>query len=274
MEGRISAPSTSLTEIAARHDAIGHFVSATETRDAVRNLLRGLPDIERALSRLCLERGGPRDAAAVSEGLVLADAIRERQMSEDLPGALKADNDYSTELDGLKQRLQAAIEKNPPLSVRDGNYIRDGFDSELDENRRLRDQARSVVAELQAEYVEETGIQPLKMKFNNVLGYFVEVPTGHSSKLLAQPFSKLSFTGRRLRTPRGSRRIGCRNWNPAYSAPALARTRSKNEFSKACALASPKRRRRSVRSQAGLPRSTCPLRSRNWRRPATGAGRK
>ena len=190
MEGRISAPSTSLTEIAARHDAIGHFVSATETRDAVRNLLRGLPDIERALSRLCLERGGPRDAAAVSEGLVLADAIRERQMSEDLPSALKADNDHSTELDGLKQRLQAAIEKNPPLSIRDGNYIRDGFDSELDESRRLRDQARSVVAELQAEYIGETGIQPLKMKFNNVLGYFVEVPTGHSSKLLAQPFSQ------------------------------------------------------------------------------------
>ena len=190
LEMRISAPSTSLAEIVARHDAIDHFVSATGTRDAIRNLLRGLPDIERALSRLCLERGGPRDAAAVSEGLALADAIQERLASENLPSELKADNDYSTELGGLKQRLQAAIEQNPPLSVRDGNYIREGFDSELDENRRLRDQARSVVAELQAEYIKETGIQSLKMKFNNVLGYFVEVPTGHSSKLGAEPFSK------------------------------------------------------------------------------------
>ena len=190
LERRISAPSTSLAEIAARHDAIGHFVSAMEAKDSARDLLRGLPDIERALSRLCLERGGPRDAAAVSEGLSLADKIRERLTLEDLPGGLQIDNDNSTVLDGLKRHLQSALEKSPPLSVRDGNYIRDGFDAELDETRRLRDQARNVVAELQAEYVEETGIQSLKMKFNNILGYFIEVPAGHSSKLLAQPFSQ------------------------------------------------------------------------------------
>src|SRR5690606_34732935 len=83
-----------------------------------------------------------------------------------------------------------ALIAEPPHLVRDGGFIAPGHDAELDETRRLRDEGRGVIAELQAEYVGETGIAALKIRHNNVLGYYIETPASHATKMLAAPFTE------------------------------------------------------------------------------------
>ena len=190
LEQRISAPSTDLEEIRDRHGAIGSFLEDAEMRGAIRSLLRGLPDIDRALSRLCLERGGPRDLAALRDGLSLEAEIRSALPREGLPRRLMLPCDDADAAEGILQLLRSAIVDGPPASVREGNFVQQGFDDELDQERKLRDEARNVIAELGARYAAETGIQPLKTKFNNVLGYFVEVPPAHANRLMSPPLSE------------------------------------------------------------------------------------
>ena len=86
--------------------------------------------------------------------------------------------------------LDAALIAEPPLMARDGGYIAAGFDADLDETRRLRDEGRGVIAQMQAEYIALSGVQSLKIKHNNVLGYFIETTTLHAEKMFAAPLSE------------------------------------------------------------------------------------
>ena len=91
----------------------------------------------------------------------------------------------------LIRLLDAALVEEPPLLVRDGGFVAAGFDEELDATRRLRDQGRGVIAELQAEYVRQSGVNALKIKHNNVLGYFIETPATHAERMLKPPLAEL-----------------------------------------------------------------------------------
>ena len=91
----------------------------------------------------------------------------------------------------LVDLLAAALVAEPPLLARDGGFVAGGFDEELDATRKLRDEGRGVIAELQGEYVRRTGIGALKIKHNNVLGYFIETPAGHAEKMMAPPLAEL-----------------------------------------------------------------------------------
>ncbi len=182
LERRISSPSRDLAEITNRQDAVAHFTADARLRGEIRALLRQVPDIDRALSRLALDRGGPRDLAAIRDALAGAGALS--ALLADAPAHIVRAVGDMTGHDALRERLGAALVAEPPLLARDGGFIADGVDAELDEARTLRDEGRSVIAAMQADYAKETGIGSLKVKHNNVLGYFIETPATHAEKML------------------------------------------------------------------------------------------
>ncbi|MDU8927909.1 DNA mismatch repair protein MutS [Alisedimentitalea sp. MJ-SS2] len=189
LERRLSAPSRTLDVITNRLDAVGFALENTRIAADLRESLRSVPDLDRALSRLGLERGGPRDLTAVRNALTQADAIA-GMMPDELPVQLTEAATALRGHDALLDLLDQALIAEPPLLARDGGFIAKGFDEELDECRQLRDEGRGVIAGMQAEYTEQTGIQSLKIKHNNVLGYFVEVTATHADKMLSEPLSE------------------------------------------------------------------------------------
>ena len=186
---RLTSPSTDLDTINARHDAVQHFVENRALADTTREMLRQVPDMERALSRLALERGGPRDIAALRDGLGQAGALS-ASLAGDLPDVLQHAANDMTGHEKLVELLDAALIAAPPLLARDGGFVPEGFNGDLDEARKLRDEGRSVIAAMQAEYATLTGITSIKIKHNNVLGYFVETPARHAEKMLSEPLSE------------------------------------------------------------------------------------
>ncbi len=188
---RLAAPLTDTAAIARRLDAIATFVENAATRDDIRTTLRAAPDMSRALARLSVGRGGPRDLAGLRDGIVAADQALARlaQLAElppDLTTTMAALRQPSRELAGEFGR---ALAEQLPLMKRDGGFVREGYEPALDEARKLRDDSRRVVAEMQARYADDTGIKALKIRHNNVLGYFVEVTAQHGDKLMAPPLN-------------------------------------------------------------------------------------
>ena len=188
MEARLSAPSRDLAEIHARLAAVAFLLEQGRLRADLRADLRHVPDLDRALSRLGLGRGGPRDLAAIRGGLERAAAIAGR-MEGDLPPALTEARDALGGHEALSDLLDQALVAEPPLLARDGGFIAAGYDTDLDEARTLRDEGRGVVARMQADYAAQTGIAALKIKHNNVLGYFIETTATHADKMMAPPLN-------------------------------------------------------------------------------------
>ena len=190
LERRISSPSRVLETIHDRLNAVDFAVHNTRIAQDIRSRLRAVPDLERALSRLALDRGGPRDLAAIRNGLTEAAYLNQSLTSSELPSLLKTAVESLAGHDDLVDLLDEALIAEPPLLVRDGGFIARGYREELDEVRKLRDEGRSVVAAMQAQFVTDTGIQALKIKHNNVLGYFIETTATHAEKMLSPPLSE------------------------------------------------------------------------------------
>ncbi|RBI77618.1 DNA mismatch repair protein MutS [Roseovarius sp. TE539] len=193
LERRISSPSMDLDIVSARLESVDFLAGAERLRGDLRQALRRVPDLERALSRLGLDRGGPRDLAAVRTALVgAAEAAGFLSGYTDLPELLSTtcgDLTGAGQSD-LLELLDDALVAEPPILIRDGGFIAEGYDTDLDEARRLRDEGRGVIAGMQSDYVTETGIQSLKIKHNNVLGYFVEVTSTHAERMLSEPLNE------------------------------------------------------------------------------------
>ncbi|MEO3477031.1 DNA mismatch repair protein MutS [Phaeobacter sp. CAU 1743] len=190
LEQRMASPSRTLDVISARLAALDFAVEATQLSQDIRAALRKTPDLDRALSRLALERGGPRDLAAIRNGLVQAETIAEMCEGQDLPELIAGAVRDLLGFDDLLSLLDAALMADPPLLARDGGFIATGYDPELDEARTLRDEGRSIIAGMQQKYAEHTGITSLKIKHNNVLGYFIETTATHAEKMLSAPLSE------------------------------------------------------------------------------------
>ena len=187
LERRLASPSVDLGVIHARAEAVARLVQDGHLREALRDGLRQVPDIDRALSRLALDRGGPRDLAAIRNGLSQASRLAGRL--DDVPQVL---TEAAAALRGhgeLVALLEEALVAEPPLLARDGGFVATGFDGDLDQTRELRDEGRGVIAGMQAEFIEATGIASLKIKHNNVLGYFIETTDTHAARMLAPPLS-------------------------------------------------------------------------------------
>lgn len=190
LERRISAPSRDLGLIHARQGSVRFLVEQSRFRADLREDLKRCPDIDRALSRLALERGGPRDMTAIRNALEQAACIAERFEGQDAPALLSEASKALTGHESLLLFLNAALVAEPPLLARDGGFVSVGFDAELDETRQLRDEGRSVIAKMQQDYATQADIPSLKIKHNNVLGYFIEVTATHAEKMLSAPLNE------------------------------------------------------------------------------------
>ncbi|MBU6457769.1 MAG: DNA mismatch repair protein MutS [Bradyrhizobium sp.] len=188
---RLAAPLTDSALIARRLDAIGTFVTDTAAREDIREVLRTAPDMSRALARLSVGRGGPRDLAALRDGILAADRVlallaQLESPPQDIVAIMAALRQPSRD---LACEFERALAEQLPLIRRDGGFVREGYDPGLDETRNLRDASRLVVAAMQARYADETGIKGLKIRHNNVLGYFVEVTAQHGDRMMTAPLN-------------------------------------------------------------------------------------
>jgi len=194
---RLMSPLTDPARINERLDSIGFLTEEPSLSSDLRSALKHVPDMPRALSRLALDRGGPRDLWAIRQGLAAAaDVARmlgSALLSEELKAALAGLVALPADLEAM---LAATLADELPLLKRDGGFLRDGANAELDEVRALRDQSRRVIAGLQLQYAEETGIKSLKIKHNNVLGYFIEVTAGNAGPMTDTSEAKARFIHR------------------------------------------------------------------------------
>ncbi|MEM7765930.1 MAG: DNA mismatch repair protein MutS [Pseudomonadota bacterium] len=196
LAARLSEPSREASEITARLDAVGWFTTRPHIRADVRGHLKTVPDLERARTRLRLGRGGPRDLAAIAAALQGADAAV-AAMAEPMDGAPVQLASAMAELTladhpepaALAADLARALAADLPLLARDGGFIAPGWDAALDETRALRDDSRQIIAGLERSYAEETGISGLRIKYNNVLGYFIDVAARAADPLMAAPLN-------------------------------------------------------------------------------------
>jgi len=195
---RIAAPLTVRAEIERRLDLVQLFVERPAVRERVRETLRCTPDIERALQRLSVGRGGPRDLVALRDGLESGEALASSLKAE--PEALAPPPAPLAEIvvacsnhGAIVAALAEALADEPPLLVRDGGFVRQGYRAELDEQRTLRDDSRKTVAALEAKYRTAAGVATLKIRHNNMIGYHIEVTATHADKL---DLAALGFTRR------------------------------------------------------------------------------
>ena len=189
LEKRVSAPSTNLDEIEKRLNGLDFMIADPSLSSSLRSELRKVPDLDRALSRISLERAGPRDLVAIRNGLLQSSIISKILSSLTLPKLIKEKTAVFPEQDKFLGLLTEALVDEPPILARDGGFIREGFDPKLDEARRLRNEGKKIIAEMQMDLVKISGIQSLKIKHNNVLGYFVETPATHADRMLSPPLS-------------------------------------------------------------------------------------
>lgn len=190
---RLAAPLTMPKEIERRLDCVSFFAGEPLLRKEVRACLKAVPDMTRALSRLALNRGGPRDLSGLRDGIEAAAAVARSLagaglLPQELAGASEA---IAAPDPTLAIRLRQALADTLPLNRRDGGFIRAGYDTGLDALRALRDESRGVIAALQARYSGLTGTKQLKLKHNHFLGYFVEVPQAQGELLLKPPHDGL-----------------------------------------------------------------------------------
>src|SRR3954466_11460296 len=188
---RLAAPLTDAAAIARRLDAVGSFVADSAAREDIRSILRGAPDMSRALARISVGRGGPRDLAGLRDGIIAADQVLTRlgeldQPPQEIAAVAAALQRPSRE---LAAEFARALDDQLPLIKRDGGFVRQGYEPALDETRNLRDASRLVVASMKARYADNTGVKGLKIRHNNVLGYFVEVTAQHGDKLMSAPLN-------------------------------------------------------------------------------------
>lgn len=197
LAARLGRPSIDPGTIEARLDAAAWVLSDPEIGETLRNSLRLAPDIERAHTRLRLGRGGPRDLAAIEKALQAGEmaAANLTRRGETLPALISEAASALTltnnpELGKLSADLAKALADNLPTLAREGGFIAQGWDPALDEARTLREDSRKIIAEMQADYSDQTGVSSLKIKYNNVLGYFVDVSARHSDAIMAPPLNE------------------------------------------------------------------------------------
>ncbi len=188
----LSRPLIDVAAIKARLDAVEFFISETQLRASIREMLKEVGDMARAVSRLALGRGGPRDILTLGHSLFIGEDISalfnpNQTPPENITHILNSLSlAQKPEIAKLARDIRKAFQEDVPIMARDGGFIAAGWDAALDELRKLRDDSRRIIAGLQSEYARQTDIPSLKIKHNNVLGYFIEVTPKHADDMLAK----------------------------------------------------------------------------------------
>jgi DNA mismatch repair protein MutS len=194
---RLTAPLTDPREINRRLDSVSFFLAEDRLREALRASLKGVGDMPRALTRLALNRGGPRDLGALRAGFGAAGEIATQFAGTALPGELgEAMQAVAALPEAFAGHLEEALADELPLLKRDGGFLRAGYDPGLDEARGLRDESRRIILAMERDLQEETGIRSLKIRHNNVLGYYIEVTANHAAIMTGTDEAKGRFIHR------------------------------------------------------------------------------
>ncbi len=191
---RLASPARDLKLIGRRLDAVQYLTSNDLLRQDLRDALRRAPDLARAMSRLAFQRGGPRDIGSVRDALAVARTsaalVSASAKGIGLPDELSAIVSRLAPADlDLERELKVALVDEPPPFRRDGGFVREGYSAEIDQARALREDSRQVMAALEAKYLEISGIKTLKVRHNNILGYYIEVSANTAKPMLAPPLS-------------------------------------------------------------------------------------
>lgn len=180
---RLTHPIKDREALQSRLDSVEFFVNHPELRGVLRTLLRGVLDIERALSRLLLGKGSPKDMGAIRTTLLvlptLTVLLKEAPLSEELAALLT----HLTAPQEIANLLNRALQTELPLFLRDGGVIAPGYNKTLDEYRTLKLQEETIVQQLQKKYADETGLSTLKIRYNQIIGYYIEVSLQAASKV-------------------------------------------------------------------------------------------
>lgn len=188
LAARLAAPLASLPAIRARHAAVEALRAHHELRGALRGVLKGAPDMARALARISLERYAPRDLAAMRDGLTRAEAMAHHAaQARPLPPLLADAADALIPPDSPQAELARALAQELPARFEDGGVVAPGYDGQLDALRRLRDDARGAIALMQMRLAEAWGVASLKVKHHQQMGYLAEVQAAAGEKLLRTP---------------------------------------------------------------------------------------
>jgi DNA mismatch repair protein MutS len=194
---RLMSPLTDPEAIERRLESVAFLLAEQRIAEGLRALLKGVSDMPRALTRLALNRGGPRDLGALGAGFAAARQIAGLLGKTVLPPELGAALAAIEALpESLARHYEGALDDDLPLLKRDGGFVRAQYDSELDEMRALRDESRRVILGLERDLIEETGIRSLKIRHNNVLGYYIEVTANHQSIMMGTDEAKARFIHR------------------------------------------------------------------------------
>jgi DNA mismatch repair protein MutS len=178
----LSAPLTDHAAITARQDAWSWCVASPDATNRLREILRTVPDMARALGRLSLGRGTPRDLGVIRDGLKAAFSIS-AVLQMPLPRALADAKSAIPDGCPLAAELARALADPVPARLDDGGAIQTGFDGELDAHRALRDASRQVIAKLQLDFAQRFGVAALKIRHHAQLGYIIEAPSAAAEKL-------------------------------------------------------------------------------------------
>ncbi len=171
---RLLRPSMECAEIEQRLDAVGELAQQTILRAELRKQLAGVLDVERLLAKVTLGSAGPRDLLALGRSLEKIPGLK-RCFDTQQAARLRSIHERLDELPDVTNRILEAIADEPPLNLADGGTIRAGFHGELDELRDLSRNGRQYIAQIEARERQRTGIQSLKVRFNNVFGYYIEI---------------------------------------------------------------------------------------------------
>src|SRR6185437_543217 len=181
-------PSIDLTEICARQDALAAALAETIPREELRRRLEGILDLERLLSRVTLETANARDLLALAASFSHLPEIK-RELTQFTSERLRQLDQTIDALADLRERIDATVVNEPPLSLADGGVIRAGIDPELDELRDLSRNSKQYIAQIESRERQRTGINSLKIKFNSVFGYYLEI-TKPNLHLVPQDFER------------------------------------------------------------------------------------
>ncbi|MBQ6854739.1 MAG: DNA mismatch repair protein MutS [Alphaproteobacteria bacterium] len=184
---QLGNPLMNIDLINGRLDKIDYFLQNVTTREKIRKILKDMPDIERSLARISVGRGGPKDIVALAQGLGAIPELRNCINDGIIPKSLQQDLEKLGDYSEIVTEVLSAFEDDPlkiPALARDGGFIRAGYYPPLDEIRSIKIQARKIISEMQTRYIQETNINALKITYNNVSGYSVEMPTKFAEEFL------------------------------------------------------------------------------------------
>ncbi len=187
LKSLLSSPLANVEEINRRLNKVEFFVDNQELLDEVREILSEIFDVQRIISRVSFNRAGPRDLLNLSSTLRAVPNIKNlilKKVANVLDNPLIDIIEALGDFEELAQKIEKAIVEEPPIIIREGGFVKEGFHPVLDEYKKLSHNTKQVILELQAKYSLDTSILNLKIKYNNIAGYFIEVPTAKAAPLL------------------------------------------------------------------------------------------